>query len=429
MLRDILEYYRKASSKDIDSIDKNNNPKLAAYSVNPVYEKLMSMPDEELKKHKLFCTFLSDDAAKWNALYKMCTGATTNATLQGDGNGAAVDDALLSEVKESLNQSQQEALKIAINEPISLIQGPPGTGKTHMILALLYVLTRKLGKSVAVLSVNNEAIANITDEILENPTPKAYVGDLKEITAKLGNRDYRKEFNDSPNNTHGYVFAVDGDGYLEQNDEETIEEDFRRDYRIITSTPHSLMNLFSDSYEEQAMYDYVIVDETSQMNPMLGLIAMFAAKHLVLVGDDEQIPPIIDEDKYTDIHLAGRSDRIFMLEEDRSFLQVTSEVLKRHLKDVFGRDWLKKYDQITITLQKHYRCAAGIFDFCRENFYQDADLEIVSEKPSDNICPMRCVYYNGSFTERCYIGKTKWMKQKGIPVLNTVPCKDQNDPY
>ncbi len=413
MNRAILDYFYEASGKDIKYLDENGQPVLSPYSVRYFYEKIRGMPDNELETHELFRAFIDDDIDAWKNLYR---GMQANQ----------FDERLLDDVRNSLNDSQLEAVKIAVTEPVSLIQGPPGTGKTHMILALLYVLTQKMGCSVAVVSVNNEAIANITDEILLHDHARFYVSMLRGITAKLGNLDNKKLFNSSSNNPNRYTFDTENGGFLVQNEEETIEQDFRSDYKIISSTPHSLMKLFSDSYTEDAMFDYVIVDETSQMSAMHGLIAMFPAKHIVLVGDDKQIPPVISEDEYADIKPEPGFDRRFILRENRSFLKVVTDVLSDRFKRIYENKAKERFDDLNRVLKRHYRCAPGIFDFCRRNFYDGIDIKIEGEAGTGNVCPMRVIWYNGIYAERCYVGKTEWIKVNRSNKLRMIPYDDNN---
>lgn len=80
----------------------------------------------------------------------------------------------------STNASQQKAVKIALEDDLSLIQGPPGTGKTQTILNIIANMIVQ-GKSVAVVSGNNEATKNVLEKI-----DAAGYGC---INAFLGNRD------------------------------------------------------------------------------------------------------------------------------------------------------------------------------------------------------------------------------------------------
>lgn len=85
----------------------------------------------------------------------------------------------------STNASQQRAVKIAMEEDLSIIQGPPGTGKTQTILNIVANLVVN-GKSVAVVSGNNEATRNVFDKI--------NAAGYGSINAFLGNHNNVSEF-------------------------------------------------------------------------------------------------------------------------------------------------------------------------------------------------------------------------------------------
>lgn len=76
------------------------------------------------------------------------------------------------------NLSQKAALENALTSSISVIEGPPGTGKTQTILNIIANLVVQ-GKSVAVVSNNNEAVKNV----IEKMTKQGYGF----LTALLGN--------------------------------------------------------------------------------------------------------------------------------------------------------------------------------------------------------------------------------------------------
>lgn len=63
------------------------------------------------------------------------------------------------------NLSQKKALEHALTSSISVIEGPPGTGKTQTILNILANLVAVQGKSVAVVSNNNEAVKNVMEKM------------------------------------------------------------------------------------------------------------------------------------------------------------------------------------------------------------------------------------------------------------------------
>ena len=63
-------------------------------------------------------------------------------------------------------------------------------------------------------------------------------------------------------------------------------EEFTADYPVILSTTYSLVSSLSAEYQ----YDYVIIDEASQVDIATGALAFSCAKKVVIVGDLKQLP-------------------------------------------------------------------------------------------------------------------------------------------
>ena len=84
-----------------------------------------------------------------------------------------------------LNESQYQAVERAFSAQISVIEGPPGTGKTQTILNILANILLR-GQTVAVLSNNNAAVANVYEKL-----EKCGLGYL---VAKLGKKENREAF-------------------------------------------------------------------------------------------------------------------------------------------------------------------------------------------------------------------------------------------
>ena len=78
-------------------------------------------------------------------------------------------------------------------------------------------------------------------------------------------------------------------------------------YDILNEYPVILSTTFSsrDSLNDNVVYDYVIMDESSQVDIATGALAMSCAKNMVIVGDTNQLPNVVD--KHTEI----RADVIF----------------------------------------------------------------------------------------------------------------------
>lgn len=65
--------------------------------------------------------------------------------------------------------------------------------------------------------------------------------------------------------------------------------DFIKEYPVILSTTHSIISSL-----QSIMYDYVIIDESSQVDVVTSLLAMSVAKNIVFVGDLKQLSAIIN---------------------------------------------------------------------------------------------------------------------------------------
>jgi hypothetical protein len=63
----------------------------------------------------------------------------------------------------SLNETQRQAIKLMLEEPISLVQGPPGTGKTSTIVAAIRILKQhyKIPHAILLTSHTNVAVDNL----------------------------------------------------------------------------------------------------------------------------------------------------------------------------------------------------------------------------------------------------------------------------
>ncbi|WP_421662726.1 AAA domain-containing protein [Lysinibacillus telephonicus] len=84
----------------------------------------------------------------------------------------------------NFNLSQKAALENAFKNSISIIEGPPGTGKTQTILNIIANIVAIQGKSVAIVSNNNEAVKNVIEKMEE----KGY-GFLSAFLGKNSNQE------------------------------------------------------------------------------------------------------------------------------------------------------------------------------------------------------------------------------------------------
>ncbi|QJD86356.1 DUF2726 domain-containing protein [Cohnella herbarum] len=127
---------------------------------------------------------------------------------------------------------------------------------------------------------------------------------------------------------------------------------FIEHFPITLSTTHSLRTCVPDDF----LFDYVIVDESSQVDLLTGALALSCCKNVIIVGDTKQLPQITD----------------------KSILN-KQEIAARHVEggayDYFAHNLLSSvlalYDQAVpqVMLREHYRCHPKIIDFCNQKYY------------------------------------------------------------
>lgn len=146
----------------------------------------------------------------------------------------------------------------------------------------------------------------------------------------------------------------------------TSEDFLKNPYDILNEYPVILSTTFSsrDSLNDNVVYDYVIMDESSQVDIATGALAMSCAKNMVIVRDTNQLPNVVD--KHTEI----RADVIFNQYNlskgyrfTNSFLQSVLEVMPNVTQTM---------------LREHYRCHPKIIEFCNQKFYR-GNLIIMTE--------------------------------------------------
>lgn len=131
-------------------------------------------------------------------------------------------------------------------------------------------------------------------------------------------------------------------------------------FPILFSTNISARLLGSPQY----MFDLVIMDEAGQCNIATALIPITRAKSLVLVGDPNQLKPVIVLDENTNELLMNK----YNITEN--FNYKTNSILDVML----ANDNISKY----ILLSYHYRCGRKIIEFSNKRYYENKlDLSYV----------------------------------------------------
>jgi len=133
-------------------------------------------------------------------------------------------------------------------------------------------------------------------------------------------------------------------------------EQFLKEYPVVLSTTYSAKSCIS----KDMVFDYVIMDEASQVDIATGALALSCAENAVIVGDDKQLPNVIDG-KTLQV-MEDLEETYSVADEYRmsrnSFLSSCNRVFK---------------DAPSTLLREHYRCHPKIIEFCNKMFY-DGEL-------------------------------------------------------
>lgn len=143
-------------------------------------------------------------------------------------------------------------------------------------------------------------------------------------------------------------FYID-DYYKDNNFDEFMEE-----YPVILATTHAISKSKNRSYK----FDYIIVDEASQVELVPGIIALDVAKNVVIVGDLKQLS-----------HIPNEKLTLKEYDELRKKYNVSFEY------DYYHNSLLSSFDlifdnNIKVMLQEHYRCNNHIIEFCNRKYYK-----------------------------------------------------------
>ena len=136
-------------------------------------------------------------------------------------------------------------------------------------------------------------------------------------------------------------------------------------FPVIFSTNISSRRLGTPNF----MFDLVIMDESGQCNASTALIPITKAESLLLVGDPNQLKPVI-------ILEDSMNDRL----KEKYHVYDKYDYKKNSILDIMvANDNISKY----ILLKYHYRCGKKIINFSNQRYYNNSlDLNYLSEDGS-----------------------------------------------
>ena len=158
---------------------------------------------------------------------------------------------------------------------------------------------------------------------------------------------------------------------FEKNDFRRNSEEFTREYPVVLSTTYSIKGTLSIDH----IYDYLIVDEASQVDLATGVLAFSCARNIVIVGDLKQLPNVLTED---DIRTSDAIWQKYSLDERYRFS--THSLLSSALEI-----W---QDAPVTLLREHYRCHPKIINFCNQKFYHGQLIVMTKDHDEPDVLTM-----------------------------------------
>lgn len=145
-------------------------------------------------------------------------------------------------------------------------------------------------------------------------------------------------------------------------------EEFLNEYPVVLSTTYSAKSCIS----KDMVFDYVIMDEASQVDIKTGALALSCAMNAVIVGDDKQLPNVVSREETQALNVIQTtysvSDSYNAI--THSFLQSCVEVFK---------------DAPVTLLREHYRCHPKIIEFCNQRFYHGELIAMTTDNDESNV--------------------------------------------
>lgn len=147
--------------------------------------------------------------------------------------------------------------------------------------------------------------------------------------------------------------------------------EFNREYPVILSTTYSIKGTLNIDH----IYDYLIVDEASQVDLATGVLAFACARNIVIVGDLQQLPNVLNN---RDIQTSEAIWSRYALPEVYHFS--AHSLLSSALAT-----WP---EVPTVLLREHYRCHPKIINFCNQKFYDGKLIVMTADHGEPDVLTM-----------------------------------------
>jgi len=200
-----------------------------------------------------------------------------------------------------LNKSQIDAIKHALQRPLSLIQGPPGTGKTVTSATIVYHLSKTSNKPVLVCAPSNIAVDQLTEKIHSTglKVVRLCAKSREAISSPVSFLALHNQLRNIEGHTELQKLQQlkDETGELSSSDEKryrTLKRACERELLRVADVICCTCVGAGDPRLSKFKFQSVLIDESMQATePECMVPALLGAKQLILVGDHCQLGPVV----------------------------------------------------------------------------------------------------------------------------------------
>lgn len=251
------------------------------------------------------------------------------------------------------NPAQDRAVRMAVGaDDCALIHGPPGTGKTYTIARAIRALVDR-GERVLLSAFTNRAVDNAL-EALEEQGFTDFVRVGTESGVREDMQDHRLESRGDPD----------------------VRARELREASVVAATTASC----GSRVLRETEFDVALVDEAGQLTEPATLAALALADRFVLVGDHQQLPPVVqsadtasDDTSASEDSAAARSDggHADVQQPTESSPSGGGERAADLSRSLFER-LADEHPDASVLLDTQYRMAQRIQAYSSQEFYDGA---------------------------------------------------------
>ncbi len=287
----------------------------------------------------------------------------------------------------NLDDNQKEAVKKALNlhpnAEILLIQGPPGTGKTTVIVEIIkqYLVNNSQNK-ILVASQSNQALDNVLEKVCDehkvlrigndknkmSEIAKKYA--VSEVLNTLCQKNIEKinKLKSTSKYQDDYKNILLNISDKLKNDSKKMSDKvidyFLSPIRVIFAT---LIGISGWKNFRDIVFDVVIIDEAGRALISELAVPIRKAKYIILVGDQKQLAPVMDDEVIEDIENTVKKNQDNTEYWDKA--NYKEDLLNYNFFGGFY-DRLSNHPNATHFLEYNYRAHSTICELYSKVFYE-----------------------------------------------------------